>query len=70
MLLIFLFIIIKNHDYESPETVDIALRETGVNLLKDDRAVVETHLGPVEILGTTYHYYVIITSVFIFHFSL
>lgn len=49
-----LFACLGNHDYESPETVEIALRETGVNLLKDECAVVETRAGPIEILGTTF----------------
>ncbi len=36
------------------ETVEGALRETGVNLLKDEDAMVETPAGTVQIIGTEY----------------
>lgn len=40
-----------NHDLESPETVDIAMERIGATLLNDDAAVVETPVGPVQIVG-------------------
>ena len=44
----------QNHDYESLETVEEALRDTGVVLLKDENVLVETPVGTIEILGTEY----------------
>ncbi|MCB9587149.1 MAG: metallophosphoesterase [Polyangiaceae bacterium] len=40
-----------NHDLEAPGTVARALQHAGVELLIDEARVVETELGPVQILG-------------------
>lgn len=48
------FACLGNHDYEALETVQSGLRSAGVRLLRDEAAVVETRLGPVQILGVEY----------------
>lgn len=45
------FACLGNHDHEAPELVVRALARTGIVLLVDDEAVVETPQGPVQILG-------------------
>lgn len=45
-----------NHDHEAPELVKQALAATGVRLLMDDACVVETAAGPVQIVGSDYHF--------------
>lgn len=45
-----------NHDHEAPELVREVLAEHGVRLLNDDEAVVETPAGPVQILGSDFHF--------------
>ncbi len=45
------FAIFGNHDHEAPEEVRSALAANGVRLLLDEEEVVETHLGPVQIVG-------------------
>jgi uncharacterized protein len=48
------FAIFGNHDHEAPEEVCAALAENGVTLLVDREAIVETPIGPVQILGADY----------------
>jgi hypothetical protein len=43
-----------NHDHEAPDVVRAGLAEAGVTLLVDDAAVVETEVGPVEIIGADF----------------
>jgi predicted MPP superfamily phosphohydrolase len=45
------FACLGNHDHEAPEIVARALEGAGARLLVDDAAVVQTRLGPVQILG-------------------
>ncbi|HEY2516455.1 MAG TPA: metallophosphoesterase [Polyangiaceae bacterium] len=40
-----------NHDHEAIATVTTALAENGVTLLVDEERVVETEVGPIQILG-------------------
>jgi uncharacterized protein len=40
-----------NHDHEAPRTVDRAMASIGARVLDDDSTVVETEVGPVQILG-------------------
>jgi len=40
-----------NHDHEARDVVEHAYRELGIELLVDRAVTVQTHLGPVEILG-------------------
>ncbi|HEY8516481.1 MAG TPA: metallophosphoesterase [Candidatus Binatia bacterium] len=48
------FAVFGNHDHESPEEVARALAANGVRLLLDAEAVVETPVGPVQIIGADY----------------
>lgn len=48
------FAVFGNHDHEAPEEVRQALESNGIQLLLDDEVVVETELGPVQILGIDY----------------
>jgi predicted MPP superfamily phosphohydrolase len=45
-----------NHDHEAPETVRRALDEAGAILLVDEATVVETAIGPVQILGLDFSF--------------
>jgi predicted MPP superfamily phosphohydrolase len=45
-----------NHDLEAPEVVAHALERAGVRLLIDEAAVVQTELGPVEVLGIDFRF--------------
>ena len=48
------FAIFGNHDHEAPEEVRSALAANGIRLLMDEEVVVETPVGPVQILGADY----------------
>lgn len=48
------FSIFGNHDHEAPDEVRDALLASGVELLLDAEACVETATGPVQILGADY----------------
>lgn len=48
------FAIFGNHDHECPEEVRHAMAANGVQLLVDDEAVVETRVGPVQIVGADF----------------
>jgi uncharacterized protein len=48
------FAVFGNHDHESPEEVRSALEQNGIRLLIDAEAVVETEVGPVQIVGIDY----------------
>jgi predicted MPP superfamily phosphohydrolase len=50
------FAIFGNHDHETPGEVRGALASTGVRLLVDDEAVIETAAGPVQILGADHRF--------------
>lgn len=43
--------VLGNHDHESPHEVRAALAACGVTLLVDDVTIVETPVGPVQIVG-------------------
>lgn len=45
-----------NHDHEARRTVDHALEQIGARLLVDEAELVETRLGPVEIVGADFVY--------------
>jgi hypothetical protein len=45
------FAIFGNHDHEAPDEVRSALAHSGVRLLVDEEAVVETPVGPVQLVG-------------------
>jgi hypothetical protein len=45
------FAIFGNHDHEAPGEVRSALEQSGVHLLIDDEALVDTPIGPVQIVG-------------------
>jgi predicted MPP superfamily phosphohydrolase len=48
------FACLGNHDYEAPEIVRGALERAGARLLVDERAMVDTPAGPVEIVGAAF----------------
>lgn len=48
------FAILGNHDLESEDEVRAALAASGVRLLMDEEAVVETPAGPVQIVGAAW----------------
>ncbi|MGD0675775.1 MAG: metallophosphoesterase [Polyangiaceae bacterium] len=48
------FACLGNHDHEAPAIVERALRENGIQLLVDDSTEVETHAGPVQIVGMNF----------------
>jgi hypothetical protein len=48
------FAIFGNHDHESPDEVRNALAENGIRLLVDEEVLVETAVGPVQIVGADY----------------
>jgi predicted MPP superfamily phosphohydrolase len=43
-----------NHDHEAPDEVRKALEANGVVLLVDDEAIVDTEVGPVQLVGADY----------------
>lgn len=45
-----------NHDHEAPALVREVLAEHDIHLLMDDEAVVETPAGPVQIIGSDFHF--------------
>lgn len=45
------FACLGNHDHESPEAVEVGLAHAGVTLLVDEAVVVETPIGPVQVVG-------------------
>jgi predicted MPP superfamily phosphohydrolase len=45
-----------NHDHEAPRHVADALKRIGATLLVDEATVVETGVGPVQIVGMDFHY--------------
>jgi predicted MPP superfamily phosphohydrolase len=49
------FAIFGNHDHEAPEEVAGALAENHVRLLVDEEALVETPVGPVQIVGADWY---------------
>jgi predicted MPP superfamily phosphohydrolase len=49
------FAIFGNHDHEAPEEVAGALAANGVRLLVDDEALVDTPVGPVQIVGADWY---------------
>jgi hypothetical protein len=49
------FAIFGNHDHEAPEEVAGALEANGVRLLVDAEALVETPVGPVQIVGADWY---------------
>jgi hypothetical protein len=49
------FAIFGNHDHEAPEEVAGALAANGVRLLVEEEAVVETPVGPVQIVGADWY---------------
>ncbi len=49
------FAIFGNHDHEAPEEVAGALAANGVRLLVDDEALIETPVGPVQIVGADWY---------------
>jgi len=49
------FAIFGNHDHEAPEEVSSALAANGVRLLVDDEVLVETPIGPVQIVGADWY---------------
>ncbi|MFM7140838.1 MAG: metallophosphoesterase [Alphaproteobacteria bacterium] len=48
------FAIFGNHDHECPDEVRHAMAVNGVRLLVDEEAVVETRVGPVQIVGADF----------------
>ncbi|MBU6280848.1 metallophosphoesterase [bacterium] len=48
------FAIFGNHDHECPDEVRHAMTANGVHLLVDDEAVVDTRVGPVQIVGADF----------------
>jgi len=48
------FAIFGNHDHEAPGEVRAAMKANGVDLLVDAEALVETPIGPVQIVGADY----------------
>ena len=49
------FAIFGNHDHEAPEEVAGALVANGVRLLVDEEALIETPVGPVQIVGADWY---------------
>jgi len=49
------FAIFGNHDHEAPEEVAAALRANGVRLLVDEEVLVDTPVGPVQIVGADWY---------------
>ncbi len=43
-----------NHDHEAPDEVRHGLETNGIRLLVDEEALVETRVGPVQIIGADY----------------
>ncbi|MDG2308498.1 MAG: metallophosphoesterase [Candidatus Binatia bacterium] len=48
------YAVFGNHDHESPEEVRDGLEAAGVRLLMDEEAIVETPVGPAQIVGADY----------------
>ena len=46
-----------NHDHEAPRTVERAMESIGARILDDDSVVVQTELGPVQIVGFDFCYF-------------
>ncbi|OBU28026.1 hypothetical protein AYY23_08320 [Photobacterium kishitanii] len=49
------FACMGNHDYEAPEIVKTALANNNITLLIDEAQIVQTQLGPVEVIGFDSH---------------
>ncbi|PSV38690.1 phosphodiesterase [Photobacterium sp. GB-27] len=50
------FACMGNHDYEAPEIVKEALANNNIHLLIDEAQIVQTRLGPVQIIGFDFHF--------------
>lgn len=50
------FACLGNHDYESLDVVEYALKKANIQLLKDEEAIVNTIVGPVQIVGTEFSF--------------
>jgi predicted MPP superfamily phosphohydrolase len=50
------FACMGNHDYEAPEIVKEALTNNDITLLIDESQIVQTRLGPVQVIGFGYHF--------------
>ncbi|MEO2166810.1 MAG: metallophosphoesterase [bacterium] len=48
------FAVFGNHDHEWPEEIRQALASTGVQLLEDEEAMLDSPAGPVQIVGADY----------------
>ncbi|MCP4807798.1 MAG: phosphodiesterase [Proteobacteria bacterium] len=48
------FACMGNHDLEAPEEVASAMHANGIRLLIDESAVVETRVGPVQVIGANH----------------
>jgi len=48
------YAIYGNHDHEDPELVAKSLRDNGVDLLIDEERLIETPIGPLQLLGADY----------------
>jgi hypothetical protein len=48
------FAVFGNHDHEAPDEVRTALAANGIRLLIDDEAIVDTAVGPVQIVGANW----------------
>ncbi|MCZ6783157.1 MAG: metallophosphoesterase, partial [Proteobacteria bacterium] len=48
------FAIFGNHDHSAPEEVKSALAHNGIRLLMDEEVIVDSPIGPVQILGADY----------------
>ena len=46
--------IFGNHDHEAPEEVRHALETNGVDLLMDEERVIDTPIGPLQLIGADY----------------
>jgi predicted MPP superfamily phosphohydrolase len=48
------YAIFGNHDHESPDEVRTALESNGIRLLVDEEVVIDTRVGPVQVVGADY----------------
>lgn len=48
------YAIFGNHDHEDPDLVAAALAQNGVDLLMDEERLLETPIGPLQLLGADY----------------
>lgn len=46
--------IFGNHDHEAPDPVRSAMRNIGIQLLVDEETSLETHLGPIQVVGADF----------------